>query len=500
MYSEQQPVRFQGGIHNGTLDALRPFGQHGLTINGLNPSDMNSWDQLMTQHRDPNSQVSIEVSHPDPQAARDIATIARHTIWQGRNLWPGREIPPERFNQGANHLRTAEGVPQEGPMQIQGSADVSSDMSVLSKWSVIALGELQQPGGVGATQDYNPVVDGPNPDGPDFDDNAGNSPEQEVALQTWVNLAVDLMNRGSSPEEITAQLAHDGCPNPEEVVQRAQQQPTHSPLDDESLSNPLEVPPSPDPTSNGQMESLSQQPSVQAKVRIAGTSMTGVEIDRWEDMWGQGSVRIALDGGGTLDVAPEAVQPAEGVAAKHPVSEIQAFIDSMPEVKPTRPHIEARLSNLELIRRAVRANISKVGFSDQVKLQHMDTVAEEESAALKEILGNVAEDFEIAYAKSQPRFAFNAFEVAIPEVTPWGGHAKEAGAIWAIENFDVAIYDDNSFRSAAAHYASRLGLTGEQFQSFMAGADEHRVVRTEEFTATEPETIENEGPAEALFV
>lgn len=502
MYSEQVPVRFEGGIHNGTLDGLAPFGEHGLTLNGLNPGDFNNWDTLMQQHRDPNSVVSLEVNHPDPQAQRDIATIARHMIWNGRNLWPGRVIPPERFNQGANHLRQSEGLPQEGPFQIQASAAVSSDMSVVSKWNVVALGELQQPGGVGATQDYNPVVDGPNPNGPDFQDNATNSPEQEVALQTWVNLAVDMLNRGNSPEEILAQLAHDGCPEPEQVLQRAQEQPQHSPLTDESLSNPLETPPTPDPSTSGQMESLSQQPPVTTakRVRIAGTTMTGTEVDRWESMWGEGTVKVALDGGGTVSVAPEAIESLPEGDFKHPVTEIQSFIDAMPKVEPTRPHIEARLANLELVRRAVRSNISKLGFSDQVALQQIDSNAAAESEVLKEILSNHHESFEIAYAKAQRKFAFNAFDVATPEITGYLGHSKEAGAIWATENFDGAIADDDSFKAAAAYYAHSLGLTASQFKEFMAGADEHRHVRTEEFTATEPETTENEGPAEALFV
>lgn len=502
MYSEQHPVQFGGGIHNGTLDALQSFAPHGLTLNGMDLTRPESWETLLTQHRDPNSQVSIEVNHPDPQAQRDIATIARHTIWNGKNLWPGRVLPPERFNQGANHLRKAEGLPQEGPMQIQGSADVSSDMSVLAKWNVISLGELQQPGGVGATQDYNPVVDGPNPDGPNFGDNAGNSAEQEVALQTWVNLAIDLMNRGEAPEGIVAQLAHDGCPNPEEVLQRAQQQPEHSqPVSDEIGQDPFDAPVTPDPSLNGEMQGLSQQPPVTtARVRIAGTTLTGTEIDRWEGLWGEGTVKVALDDGGTLDVSPDAIQPIDGTEAKHPVSEIQSFIDSMPKVEPTRPHIQARLQNLELVRRACRANIAKVAFSDQVKLQKIDSDAEAETAVLNEIISNYAEPFEVAYVKAQRRFAFNAFNVAEGDETPYIGHAKEAGAIWATENFEYAVENDDSYKAAAAHYASRLGLNGAEFQQFMAGADEHRIVRTDEFTATEPETTENEGPAEALFV
>lgn len=509
MYSEAHPVRFEGGIHNATLAALQPFSDHGLRLGGLDLNDYNNWDTLAAQHRDPNSQVEISVDHPDPQTARDIATIARHTIWRGRNLWPGKVIPPDRFNQGANHLRAHEGLPQEGPMQIaahfesSNSAAVSGDMSVTSKWEVVALGELQQPGGVGATQDYNPVVDGPNPNGPDFGDNAQNGPEQEVALQTWVNMAVDALNRGEDEQAVLAQLAHDGCPDPQTVLQRAQQQPEAAPVSDSIGQDPFEVPAQTDAAQTGEMQGLSQQPAVTVskRVRIAGTTLTGTEVDRWESVWGEGTVKIALDGGGTMEVAPSAIESLEGDESfKHPVSEIQSFIDSMPKVEPTRPHIEARLANLDLVRRAVRANISKVGFSDQVKLQQMDSAAESEAALLKEVLTNHHEDYEIAYAKSARRFQYNAFNVATPEVVGYDGNAREAGAIWATENFDAPVDDNNSFTSAAAHFASSIGLTGSQFQEFLAGADEHRKVRTEEFTATEPETTDSEGPAEALFV
>lgn len=510
MYSEVQPVRFSGGIHNGTMMSLSPYAQHGLRLNGLDPSDRNNWDTLRAQYppdlhaeHDPNAPVEISVDNPDEQTARDLAAIARHTIWLGRPLWgePDKVPPPDRFNQAANHLRAREGLPQEGPMQIAPTAAVSGDMTVTSKWTVVALGELQQPSGVGASQDYNPVVDGPNPEGPNIGDNSTNSPEQEVALQTWVNMAVDLLNRGEDPQAIIAKLAHDGCPDPQAALARAQQQPQGSPVSDEIGQDPFEVPQQQDPAASGQMESLSQQPPVMAskRVRIAGTTMVGTEIDRWEGMWGEGTVKVALDGGGTMDVAATAVEPLEGDDSfKHPVSEIQQFIDSMPKVEPSRPHIEARLANLELVRRAVRANISKVGFSDQVKLQEMDSAAAAESALLKEVLTNVHEDFETAYVKQARRFSYNAFEVATPEITAYAGNVREAGAIWATENFDAPVGTDDLFVSAAAHFASSIGLTGSQFKEFLAGAESHRKVSTE--TAIAPEITENEGPAEALFV
>lgn len=518
MYSENFVVPFVVGIHFGTLSGFNAHFRPGtLTIDGMDPTDPQNANALNDVQQ--GQTVEIAANTGDPQTDRDAVHIAEGLIQQGRDPWqkPGQkmQLPVERYNQAANFVRQNWlNMPAEPGGQVVAkwhlnqttSADVSSDMSVTSKWKVVALGELQQPSGVGATQDYNPVVDGPNPDGPEID-NAQNSPEQEVAMQTWVNTAVDMLNRGDAPDAIIAKLAHDGCPNPEEILQRAQQQPMEeqAPVSDSIGQDPFQTPPPADQT--GEMQSVSQQPAVLAKrVRIAGTTMTGTELDRWEGMWGEGQVKVALDEGGTINVAPDAIQPLEE-SYRHPVSEIQSFIDSMPEVEPTRPHIEARLANLELVRRAVRSTISKVALSDQVKLQEMDTAAEAEAALLKEVLGNLHEGYEVGYFAEQTRFAYNAFEVATPEITAWGGRPREAGAIWATENFAGATDDDN-FKQAAAHYASNLGLTGSQFEQFLAGAYENFVdglknlpeVTSEENPNAENIVNDNDGPAEALFV
>ena len=368
-----------------------------------------------------------------------------------------------------------------------------------SNWQVVSLGELQQPGGVGATQEYNPVVDGPNPDGPSFDDNANNSPEQEVALETWVNAAVDMINRGQPDEAILAQLSHDGCPDPQAVLMRAKQQPNQSPVSNEIGQDPFNAPPTEDPTNTGQMEGLSQQPPVTARVRIAGTTMLGYEIERWEDLWGQGLVKVALDEGGTLNVAPTAIEDADETP-RQPVSEIQAFIDSLPKVEPTRPNIEARLTNLELIRRAVRSTISKVGFSDRVKLEMIDRDAEVEAYELKEALAHLDPDVPVV---TQP-YRYNALGAAVVDsdaIPTYQGNPREAGIIWASEGpWTEGIADTYDFRHAAVHYAENHNMTGPQFNAFLKSAEEyveeHRHVTTEEFTAVP----DNEGPAEEIFV
>lgn len=545
MFKDEFVVPCPAGIHHATIGALHAHFRPGtIHINGIDPTRPESADEL-TQigYGQP---VEITAHTGDPQLDRDAVHIAEGLILQGRDPWQRSDrermqLPTERYNQAANYVRSNWlNLPIE-PVQTPESADVSSDMSVTSKWNVVALGELQQPGGVGATQDYNPVVDGPNPEGPEID-NADNSPEQEVAMQTWVNTAVDMLNRGEDPQAIIAKLAHDGCPNPEQILQRAQQQPMEQPhpVSDQVGQDPFQTPPPADQT--GEMQSLSQQPptlasnanevggpigkpaddaptdltdgslmkidnlgdtegpglfdvdkedgadnhteeitepkevkqqdakSVRSKrVRVAGTTMTGRELDRWEGLWGEGTVKIALDEGGVINVDPSAVEPLESESYDHPVTEIQSFIDNMPPVEPSRPFIEARLANLEQVRRAVRAHISKVGFSDQQKLAKMDREAEEESALLKEALDNTIEEHEVNYFAHLPRYKANAFEIATPEIKEWEGRPREAGAIWASENFTAAV-DDENFTAAAAHHASALGLTGTQFEEFLAGA------------------------------
>jgi hypothetical protein len=238
----------------------------------------------------------------------------------------------------------------------------------------------------------------------------------------------------------------------------------------------------------------------ESRVRIAGTNATGTEIDRWEGMWGEGQVRIALDEGGTMTVAPDQVEPIDAdTAADHPVSEIQSFIDNMPPVEPTRPHIEARLANLETVRRAVRSTISKVSLSDQAELMAMDTQATEETALLKEALTNLVEDHEINYFADQRKFAYNAFDVATPEITAWAGRPREAGAIWASENF-TQVVDEDELISVAAHHAATLGLAGSQVNEFLEGAKDHRQINIHPLTTKTASVQEDyEGPAEALF-
>jgi len=386
---------------------------------------------------------------------------------------------------------------------------VSGEMSqVLSKWQVVSLGELQQPGGVGATQNYNPVLDGANADDPPAVDNAQNSPEQEIALETWVNAAVDMLNRGEPVEAVMAQLSHDGCPNPQEVVQMAQQQPMdEQPVTDQIGQDPFTAPIPQDQAP--QMESVSQQPPVMAHagpkhVRIVGTSQTGIELERWEGQWGDGYVKIALDDGGTRNVSPSAIEEIDGTEAPHPVTQIQEFIDSLPTVEPTRPSVEARISNLQIVRRACRERMQSVGFSDQVKLANIDSDAEAETRALRDSLGALSTDSDLAYLSGQQTYRPHGIDYPGIERTTvtdpeFNSKIAEAAAIFVSELDPAVVVSPEATAYAAAMHAS---AANGDVPAFVKAAEERRAIRTDEFVETPGVTTETdgEGPAEALFV
>ncbi|MDE2100439.1 MAG: hypothetical protein KGL39_24520 [Patescibacteria group bacterium] len=405
-----------------------------------------------------------------------------------------------------------------------------------SRWQVVALGELQQPGGVGATQTTGPVDGSGVPEAPhdeDFADAGRNGFEQNVALQTWVNYAVDMLNRGRQDEEILAQLAHDGCPEPEAVLHRAKEQPEDvSP--NEGAQDPFDIPfKEVQPTAE---ESLSQQPPVSqmtgnikhaeqekpnifdkgpkgkppgifgpdfegetnpdifdeevsldtenvsgddgsdwddstmgggkkdvslettgpkafgkgSRVQIKGSSIKGRVVSVLEDLWGQRTVKVALEEGGHLNVAEDRLA-LEG-QTQNPVADIQSFIDSIPPVEPTHPSILARLENLEQVRRQVRAHISKVGFSDQLQLERFDHEAQDEIRVLREALGSVLREGDLDYLRNQPKYQVGDGQVVNRE---FNDKIAQYAAVWYAEQDELVKADKDQLNYAAAQYAER---------------------------------------------
>lgn len=414
-----------------------------------------------------------------------------------------------------------------------------------ANYKVIALGEMQQPSGVGATQTTG-LTDGlPKPnqeEGEELSTDAGkNSFEQNVALETWVNFAVDMLNRSTDEQQILAQLAHDGCPDPQGVLERAKKQPfDNTPV--EGAEDPFEVPFKEDGYDE-QQESVERQPPVtqsvaswqpdprriyrtsdkitlddlggpigeadkpkdadmsilqdvdgpsdedqaelfdtddpdktdnstppikfkekvevqevkdypkSSKVHIKNTSWRGIVLDQYEDLWGQKLAKVALSDGGTVTVAPSQLEVDDPLAANDPVSDIQTFIDNLPVVEPTRPSIMSHITNLEMVRRACRANISKVGFSDQLKLEEFDRKAQVEISHLKEAFSNTTNDFDSEYLASLPRY--QSGDGSRQQDDAFNSRLNERAAIFVSELPLEVRQDAGQLAFAAARFADK---------------------------------------------
>lgn len=405
--------------------------------------------------------------------------------------------------------------------------------SVEAKWQVHALGEAQQPGGVGATQEHNPVVDGPNPNGPDFADNAGNSYEHEVALTRWVDAAVDMLNRGEDPHAVLAKLAHDGCPDPEAVLARALEQPTDQPVTDEASAAPEAVAP---PVEEGSTTVLPQ--GVQAstslgelaesgreatrRVKVAGR--TGIVTGEFEDLWGRKQVRIALDEGGALTVDPDNTRIDEIETEIHDAtSEIRNFIESFPPVgEQDRRQIAGLLKSV----RQAKAALAKVATAESFELFQQAVALE---ASLKEAANSVLSADDIEYLAERPAYSVGAVivdqasmghaakssyflddEVAEAEAhvasIDWQKEIRETAPIMAHE---ASTDYDTAYADASQYITSKVMPLERESQDdirdrFLASFKSGWAQRSDDIPAPEQKTAsaetDDDGPAEGLFL
>jgi hypothetical protein len=394
-------------------------------------------------------------------------------------------------------------------------------MSVESKWRVIALGEMQQPGGVGATQDsYNPQIDGPNPDGPNFLDNSQNSREQETALETWVNHAVDLLNQGKLEEEIIAQLAQDGCPDPQTVIQRALEQNIEQPVSNEAGTDAFSMPINQEIPGGGNESPSITPTNVNAstrvgtdgdRVQVKKTGKTGKIIASFLDVWGEGTVKVALDEGGVADLRPNQVSTLdEIVVPDDPLTEIQAFMDSIPEPGATRHGIEARIENLTTASLLLHdARISrKVSVVDRVRADSLKMTVDAELSDLRHARHSLQEsDFD--YLDTRPTFRINAFAVAdgeVPVDPTFTKRLAEDATILVQELPEEMVSDPMGVELRAFHHAAANYASNEATDVFLEEVERQRIVRAASFnqriaSATTFDLFEpNEGPAEQLFL
>lgn len=295
-----------------------------------------------------------------------------------------------------NHLTTG---------KVEGNS-MKESHSVEANWEVLALGESQQPGGVGATmQDNTAPLGGPNPMA-DYQDVADNSFEQDVAFKRWVDMAVDQLNRGTDPEVVLAQIAHDGCPEPEAVLQRAIEQPADTTGDDQGLSEPL-----PAPNDMGDTDNVSTLPTgVQASVRVKVGGIEAVRVGDYEQ-WGEKMTRVIFANGKTADVPAANVEDIADAVGESP-EDIQSFIDSFPPVdEQKRSSIQDRISNIKQARQAIVAHVAgTMDYTLHTALDTMDVGLANELEERQYQLDNFQTKGDEQYLQEQPRFDVQVVE------------------------------------------------------------------------------------------
>lgn len=405
--------------------------------------------------------------------------------------------------------------------------DMRESHVVEANWEVLALGESQQPGGVGATmQDNTAPLGGPNPMA-DYHDVADNSFEQDVAFKRWVDMAVDQLNRGTDPEVVLAQLAHDGCPEPEAVMQRAVEQPVADTTgDDQGLSEPL-----PAPNNMGDMDNVSTLPTgVQAGTRVKVAGLEAVRIGDYEQ-WGEKMTRVIFANGKTADVPAANVEDI-AAAVDEPVEDIQKFIDSFPPVdEQKRSSIHDRIVNIKQARQAIVSSVaSTMDYQLHTALDVLDVGLANELEAREYQLENFQTDGDIQYLQEQPRY-----DVQVVEQESFGAGADSSyflnDQVAELENdlestdFDQVVNEDSAImvselspsdlsdsahvhQLAASYIDQKTAGLKERERATLRGRFVEAVMDEREKLMSDPEEPDVEptpnefedGPAEALFV
>lgn len=319
---------------------------------------------------------------------------------------------------------------------------------------------------------------------PDYSDDANNSYEQMVALTTWVNVAVDMLNRGEPEAAILAKLSKDGCPDPQSVLERAIKQP---------FEEPEVQMPEPAPAPAPEAPPMSQEPAQRAAaldakrgsvVRIGGT--TGRMLGAYEE-FGIVIARIATDEGHVdVDVDPDDIEVVEETR-RDPLAEIQKYIDDMPA--PDTEHKASMLAyaeNLKTARAFVVEHIDGAGSSME-RLAGIDEAIAKEQARVEQHIATMGSPDDDMYLASQNEYAagtvvgsggdsldFDAFEVDEETPSDWDRAVHEESEILVHEAAIDQLAADTFLTYAATKVAS---APTEVKSAFMANVSRHRDAR-----------------------
>lgn len=312
--------------------------------------------------------------------------------------------------------------------------------------------------------------------GPDFADNSQNSFEQEVALKRWVDHAVDMLNRGELRDAILADLAHDGCPDAESVLRRAEQQPQK---------------PAPDP----------QAPD-------AGQPQSPTEDQPTQVQQANPGVQAAAH--------PEEKVQQIAEATSSPVDQIRDFINQFPAVDETSaPDVRDKHANV----RKARVMCQNAVLKGHYEAAGLDSRLKAEQERLMGVLQGLAETAQQANASGR-----NSRHMEVVHQASMGGYDRGGSfvelatdtMVYEASRIDVGIELGETipimlaegYAPAAVHQhaLSRFScLTGEAHTAALAAAealiDSYVVVEPKTHVAAvrDPE-IDYDGPADELFL
>jgi hypothetical protein len=256
------------------------------------------------------------------------------------------------------------------------------------------------------------------------------------------------------------------------VVQRANNQPTEQPNEDDlsgmSDRSDIFIPPG---------ESEVSEFSHESSKRVIAYGLPGTSIGEYET-YGVNLTRIAFDNGDTQDVPSEDVETAPEQAFQS-VTAIQEFINSIPE--PTQHTLKTHSAAWRKVMADCQERITRTPNEDErTQLVQIHSAAERNLKAIGEVtVANAAHD---QYVSEQPKYEVRTapatqalggtdvggdgwlvYEAANAETVDTEKLVREGAAIWASELDESLIGESEIVRDAAtSHVASVLGRPNPQ--------------------------------------
>lgn len=354
------------------------------------------------------------------------------------------------------------------------------------------------------------AIDGAEIESPNFADEADNSYEQMVALTTWVNTAIDMLNRGEPEVAVLAKLSHDGCPDPQAVLDRALSQPFEEPEQPEEAEvEPTPTPEGAPPDAEDRASQMDRQRGSSVRIGDVAGRLMGAYSE-----YGRVVARIATDEGQVeVDVEPDEAEIIEETR-RDPLGEIQQFIDKFPQPDPSKK--SSLLAHRENLRRAsefIAREMPTASGSVAQRLAGVDEALAESRKVVDQHIASFVEESDSKYAASQAFSMRGAdgfggddldFDAMQVESSDWSTLIHEGSEILVMEA-SVAHLASDEFTDFALQ---RVAHAPESVRaSYLAKVEAHRDERLARIASesrrqanVKPDTDDtSDVPVEAIF-